>query len=234
LDGLAWSLLSATAVIAVVHCALGPDHYLPFIVLARARGWSTSRTTLVTATCGLAHVLSSLALAGLGVLLGLTVASVERWEHGRGGAAAWLLVGLGLAYGMWGLRHGLRRRGGWTLHTHAGDAHVHRRGHEPHRHSNPASGSRATFWTLLAVFIVGPCEPLVPVFMLPASRGRWGLALLAAMLFGAITVCAMVALTLLGRAGLRSIRIDALEPWSHSIAGAAIAVSGLTVLLLEW
>ena len=212
----------------------GPDHYLPFIVLARARGWNLSRTLLVTATCGVAHVLSSLTLAGLGVLLGVTVAGMERWEQGRGGAAGWLLVALGLAYGAWGLRHALRRRGGWALHAHTGHVHVHRRGDEPHRHSNPTRGSRLTFWTLLTVFVLGPCEPLVPVFMLPASRGRWGLAVVVALLFGALTVGAMVALTLLGLAGLRPLRVRTLEPWSHSLAGGAIAASGLAILLLGW
>ena len=40
------------ASIGVVHTLLGPDHYLPFVALARTRRWSTARTAAVTAACG--------------------------------------------------------------------------------------------------------------------------------------------------------------------------------------
>ena len=71
MDGLSWSLLFAAAAIAVTHTALGPDHYLPFIMLARSRGWSPARAALITAVCGVGHVISSLLLGGLGVALGI-------------------------------------------------------------------------------------------------------------------------------------------------------------------
>ncbi len=234
MDDLSSSLLSATVAVAVIHTLLGPDHYLPFIVLARARGWSRSRAAAVTAVCGGAHVLSSLVLAGIGVLFGFAVGAVERWQTTRGGIAAWLLVGFGVAYGVWGLRTGLRRRRGWEPHTHDDHVHVHRRGDVPHGHAAPSPGSRFTFWTLLTVFVLGPCEPLIPIVMLPVSRGRWGLALVVALLFATITIVAMVVATLLGLAGLRPVRLSFLERWSHGLAGGVIAASGLAILLLGW
>ena len=73
---------------------------------------------------------------------------------------------------------------------------------------------------------------LIPLFMLPASRGRWADAIATGILFGVLTVGAMVALVLLGRAGLRRIATPATERWAHAMAGGVIAMSGAAVLFL--
>jgi nickel/cobalt exporter len=58
--------LCATAFsVGVIHTILGPDHYIPFIAMARAGGWSTPRTLGVTAACGLGHVHEATAKASL-------------------------------------------------------------------------------------------------------------------------------------------------------------------------
>lgn len=49
-------LLATAASLGVVHTALGPDHYLPFIALSKSRNWSVFKTARVTALCGLGHV----------------------------------------------------------------------------------------------------------------------------------------------------------------------------------
>ena len=41
-------LLVTAASIGVVHTLLGPDHYLPFVAMAKARGWSLARTLRIT------------------------------------------------------------------------------------------------------------------------------------------------------------------------------------------
>ena len=84
------------AAIAVTHTALGPDHYLPFVLLAQARGWSRTRAAWVTAVCGIGHVLSSLLLGTIGLALGVGVdfaihlrhAYERARENGRGPDAA--------------------------------------------------------------------------------------------------------------------------------------------------
>ena len=60
-------LLAASAAVAITHTVLGPDHYLPFLMLAHARRWSRAKTVAVTLACGVGHVGSSivLGLAGL-------------------------------------------------------------------------------------------------------------------------------------------------------------------------
>ncbi len=49
-------LMIAAITISCVHTVTGPDHYLPFIALSKARGWSFSRTLFWTVVCGCGHV----------------------------------------------------------------------------------------------------------------------------------------------------------------------------------
>ncbi len=52
------ALLSVTAVsLGFIHTLLGPDHYLPFIVLSEAKKWTIKKTMLITLLCGMGHVL---------------------------------------------------------------------------------------------------------------------------------------------------------------------------------
>ena len=53
-------ILSLTAAsIALIHTIFGPDHYLPFVVLSKARKWSNLKTVWITILCGIGHVGSS-------------------------------------------------------------------------------------------------------------------------------------------------------------------------------
>jgi hypothetical protein len=231
MTGFSLSVLAAAGGIAFLHTVLGPDHYLPFIALARARSWSMTRTLIVTAVCGLGHVASSILLGGLGVILGVAVARIEGVEGGRGDLAAWALVAFGLAYALWGIRHALRRSKGIETHTHHGHVHLHTHGNEEHDHDH-GMGSNLTFWALFLIFVLGPCEPLIPLFVLPASRGDWGLAAATAVVFTIVTLVTMVGLTALALAGAKQIRLGPLERWSHTLAGSVIAASGLAILFL--
>jgi hypothetical protein len=231
-DRFSLSLLVAAAGIAVTHTVLGPDHYLPFLMLARARGWSRARTLLVTAGCGVGHVLSSIALGAVGLAIGAGVGWIQVWEGQRGDWAAWALVAFGCVYMLWGLRQGIKRYGGVEMHEHGGRVHVHFGGRRHHHHADAARDGATSFWTLFIVFVLGPCEPLIPLFVLPASRGAWGLAAAVGGAFGVVTIVSMLALVLIGHAGLSRLPLAGLERWAHAMAGAVVMASGLAVIFL--
>ncbi|MCH7764784.1 MAG: hypothetical protein IIB95_13800 [Candidatus Marinimicrobia bacterium] len=46
-------LLLTAASIGFVHTIIGPDHYLPFIMISRARSWSFQKTIFITLLCGM-------------------------------------------------------------------------------------------------------------------------------------------------------------------------------------
>jgi nickel/cobalt transporter (NicO) family protein len=229
-------LLIATAFwIGLIHTLAGPDHYLPFVVMGRARRWSTARTLAITLACGVAHVGSSVVLGLLGIALGVAVSRLQSVESVRGDIAAWLLIGFGLAYTVWGLRRAFR--GGPHTHTHLhddGQAHVHEHNHESgHVHVHEEGGAPSlTPWVLFTVFVLGPCEPLIPLLMYPAvSHSAWGLGLVTAV-FGVTTIGTMLVIVRLSLAGIRLLPMRQLERFSHALAGAAIAVTGLAIRFL--
>lgn len=231
MEGLTLNLLLASAGVALVHVLAGPDHMVPFVMLARAQGWSTAKTLWVTLACGVGHVLASVALGAVGLALGAGVARITAWEEFRGSVAGWALIAFGVAYAVWGTRRALVHRHRLALHAHDGQVHIHAEGTTPHQHRGTAT-SPVTFWSLFLIFAFGPCEPLIPLFMVPASRGRWDVAAAAGGVFAVVTLATMVVAVLLLRAGFQRLPLAGLERWSHALAGSVIAISGATVVFL--
>jgi hypothetical protein len=210
---------------------LGPDHYLPFLMLAHARGWSRAKTLVITLACGVGHVMSSIVLGLAGLALGAGMGWMQKAEGARGDWAAWALVAVGAVYTAWGVRVALRRRAGLGLHEHGGHVHLHVGGGHHHHHPDPASRDASAFWALFIVFVLGPCEPLVPLFLLPASRGDWPLATATGVTFGLCTLACMAVLVVAGQAGLRRLPVAPLQRWAHVMAGAVVTATGLAVIL---
>ncbi len=47
-------ILATTAFsVGVLHTVLGPDHYIPFVAMARTNNWSAKKTASITTLCGL-------------------------------------------------------------------------------------------------------------------------------------------------------------------------------------
>ncbi|MDT8322246.1 MAG: hypothetical protein RQ826_17150, partial [Xanthomonadales bacterium] len=127
-------LTLTAAAIAFVHTLLGPDHYLPFVAMARARNWSMVKTLRITLICGASHLVGSVLLGVLGISVGMQLASLEWFESVRGNLAAWMLIGFGLAYLVWGLRQAWRNRPHSHWHSHNGIRHQHVHSHH-HSHA---------------------------------------------------------------------------------------------------
>jgi sulfite exporter TauE/SafE len=229
-----WILLGTAASIGFVHTILGPDHYLPFIVLSRARGWKTAKTAWITTLCGIGHVLSSIVLGFLGIALGIAVFRLESVEAVRGDIAAWLLLGFGLAYFVWGVRRAIRNRPHEHVHLHAdGSEHTHPHTHAgEHAHVHPAKAKSLTPWILFTIFVFGPCEPLIPLLMYPAARGSVGRVVLVALVFGTVTVGTMLTVVLTFQRGLSRVPLRGMERYSHALAGLAIFLSGGAIKFL--
>jgi len=223
-----WALVFAAVSIGFFHTLLGPDHYLPFVGMAQARGWSLTRTTIITIACGLGHVLSSAVLGLLGVGLGIVVTRLEAVEAVRGDLAAWVLIAFGLVYAVWGLRRALRN----LPHRHlTGSHHTHDHSPENHHRKSGQSKSTITPWVLFAIFVLGPCEPLIPMLMYPAARGSMTGMVLVTTAFGVTTIATMTGIVLLLSRGVKSLPFGRLERYSHALAGLVIVLCGVAIHL---
>ena len=206
-------LAGTAATIGLLHTLFGPDHYLPFIMMAKAGKWSLKKTSLVTFLCGLGHVLSSVVLGGIGIMLGLALSGLEGFEGIRGNLAAWALIAFGLVYMVWGLRKAFKDK------------------QHGHTHGIGAE-KKMTPWILFTIFVLGPCEPLIPILMYPAFESSAAGVLLVASIFSVVTIGTMMTVVLLSTLGLSFVKLGKVEPYMHSIAGGMIMMSGLAIMFL--
>lgn len=200
-------LLLSTVTVGILH-ALAPDHWLPFVALARAQSWSHRRLTFVTALAGLGHVGSSLTIAGIGVGLGFAAEQVSLWESHRGDVASLLLIGFGVAYMVWGMKNWGRK------HSH---------------HTEKAR--TVSYWTLFALIVFGPCEPLIPLIFASSAFG-WAEVFLVFATFGAATISVMLLQVHVAVLGASLVRAHWFERGSDVIAGGVIALTGICVKAL--
>jgi len=227
-------LIPLAASIGFIHTLLGPDHYLPFIMMSKARKWSITKTALITFVCGLGHVLSSVILGFIGIALGIAVTKLEFIESIRGEFAAWFLIGFGFLYFVWGLRSAFKNKKHAHLHMHEdGTAHKHVHAHSnEHTHVHNAKKKDITAWVLFTIFVFGPCEPLIPILMYPAAQGSFTNAMLVALTFSIVTISTMMAVVLAGSFGLKFVVFEKIEKYGNAIAGAVICSSGLAIKFL--
>jgi len=230
-------LVITAASIGFIHTLLGPDHYVPFIMMSWARKWSAAQTALITVLCAFGHIGSSVILGLIGVSFGLAVKGLEGTESVRGEIAAWLLIAFGLAYLIWGLRFIYRRHPHQHTHPHLtggprGHAHSHTHLGE-HTHVHDVQSAKAvTPWVLFIVFVFGPCEPLIPILMYPAARGGLSDLLVVTAVFGAVTTGTMLAAVFLGKAGVDFLPLKKVQRYSHALAGGTILLCGLAIRFL--
>jgi nickel/cobalt transporter (NicO) family protein len=235
-NGTLLTLAATAAGLGVLHTALGVDHYLPFIALARARRWTLGRTLGITAGCGLGHVAGSLVLGAAGLGVGLALSRVSAIEAWRGDVANGMLIGFGLAYAAWGIARARRNRPHAHLHQHA-DGTVHRHPHHHdagHVHPHPASdrSSATIVWTLFILFVFGPCEALIPLLAAAAAKGGAVGAGLVSLPFAVATIGTQLLFVTLGLGGVK-VALPRAERHVHTFAGLAMAASGIVVRLLD-
>lgn len=231
------TVLALTAAsLGFVHTILGPDHYIPFIAMARAGKWSTVKTTLITIACGAGHVLSTVLLGAVGIAMGIAVGELEFIESARGEIAVWLLIGFGFMYLFWGLKKAYRNKPHSHYHAHSdGAVHVHKHVHHSdhsHVHKKENNGKSLTPWILFTIFIFGPCEVLIPMLIYPAATESTIGMIVIVTVFAITTISTMLAIVLITLYGIKFIRLGKLERYTHALAGAMILLSGAAIAVL--
>ncbi len=194
-----------------IHTLAGPDHYVPFIMIAKARGWSLLKTAFVTFLCGIGHILSAVLLGIIGLVFGFALSSIEAFDSVRDNIAAWLFIAFGLVYFVWGVRKAFRGRHGHG-HAHEGRAGI-------------------TPWVLFTIFVFGPCEVLIPLLMYPAAKNSLMDAAYVTLVFGAVTITTMLGIVMVSMFGFNLLPLGKIERYTHALAGLAIVVCGILIII---
>ncbi len=232
-----WTIIGISITTAVLHTFTGPDHYLPFIALARSRNWKLGKTLLLTLVSGLGHVGSAILLAVLFHIFRDKLADhhLEQIENIRGSLAAWLLTILGAIYLLWGVWHQWRHTHTHT-HTHIhldGTVHTHEHASlAEHAHVHGDSDHRLLLgWSLFIIFVLGPCEALLPILAAAAAVSKKCL-FSSTIIFSTTTILTMLTAVGIGYYGTKKVTSPILERYSHILAGLVNAGCGLGMIFL--
>ena len=152
-------------------------------------------------------------------------------EGFRGDLAAWGLIAFGLMYFAWGIRNAHRNKPHTHWHSHGGKMHAHvHTHHQDHAHVHNetvkqgvmAESKKIGPWAIFVIFVLGPCEPLIPLLMYPAAKeSTLGLVAVTGV-FGLVTMLTMLFAVYVSAVSLKNIRIPSMERYGHAIAGATI------------
>jgi len=226
-------LLLTASGIACLHTIAGPDHYLPFIALSKARGWHFGKTLVWTIICGCGHVWSSVLLGLGGAALGWSISKTTLFENVRGGLAGWVLLLFGLIYGSWG----------W-IRAHKNKTHKHFDTYEDgtiyvyeHKHGEavrPQERHKVTPWVMFIIFLLGPCEPMIPLLYFPAARNNWWGMLLLIIVYTIFTLFTMVIMVTLGYYGISFLKTGKLERYVHALGGLTLFICGAGMVFMDW
>lgn len=226
-------LVIASVTISFLHTVAGPDHYLPFIALSKARGWKFSKTLRWTIICGCGHVWSSVLLGLGGAALGWSLSKVKWLETVRGGLAGWTLLGFGLAYSIWGIvrAHQNKKHKHFDIYD---DGSVYVFEHNHNEAVAPKERHRVTPWVMFIIFLLGPCEPMIPLLYFPAAKNSLHGMVLLIIVYTAFTLVTMILMVTMGYYGFSFLKTDKLERYMHALGGFTILICGAGMILMGW
>jgi len=85
---------------------------------------------------------------------------------------------------------------------------------------------------LFTIFVLGPCEPLIPTLMYPAVNTSFSALFIVTAAFGLVTIATMTSIVFLTIFGLNKLNLKKIEPYSHALAGGTIFLSGVGIVFL--
>lgn len=220
-------LLMSAASLGVIHTLLGPDHYLPFIVLSKARKWTRPKTLWITFISGVGHVTGSVILGLIGIGMGLSLSKLEAFEASRGSLVGWMLIAFGILYTAYGIYRYIKRGAHVHLPAFLRPKSIrHADLHLDVKELEKEDAGRLTPWILFLIFVFGPCEVLIPMLIYPAANQSGLGVFLVALVFGIATVGTMMLVVFLGYQGLSLVRFKGREHQLHLFAGIVILLAG--------
>jgi nickel/cobalt transporter (NicO) family protein len=225
--------LTAASATAALH-ALIPDHWLPFVLMGRARRWNLAKTLALAAASGVLHVVLAVMLGLLTYVLGR--GGAEALAH-RVGESLEVLSSAGLAlFGfIYGAASWQRERKHHPVHPSAGPAAAEEAEH-PHHHGHLLEGwfkGRLTGLSLVVVIGVSPCALAFPILLASAASLGFAGVLFVAAGFGLVTTATTLAVTLVGCLSARRLDFPFLTRYGDLISGVLIGLVGTVVCIGE-
>ena len=220
-------ITSSAASLGFFHTILGPDHYLPFVAMARTNGWSGYKTAGYVALCGLSHVLGTILIGLLALGLGFALFKIESFQLIRGDFAGWFLLIFGATYFGWGVNWALKKMKETKSKTSSNQCNTLK------RNIGNSNFIRSTPFLLFLFFILGPCEPLLPLLALGSEDTQFFSSFLVIMAFCMATILTMLLCVMLFYYGFSRFSIFLkLEHYMHATTGMILFMCGFSIQFL--
>jgi ABC-type nickel/cobalt efflux system permease component RcnA len=223
--------------VAFFHAAL-PTHWLPFVLVARARQWSRTKTLAVAVLAGMGHV-------ALTSVLGLAIAWFGfQLDEKLDGVFTWIAGGVLVAMGFYYIWRQLTGRGvchhavpGGHHHASEECGHETEESHLEHevKESELVSTRRSDWAAIGGLFLMltlSPCEGFLPVYLSGVKFGWYGFLVLS-LILAVATLGGMMLFTWLALIGMQRFKMGAYERWEAGILGGVFCALGALVLCLE-
>lgn len=202
-------LALSAAFVGFIH-SLSPGHWLPVVLIVKARKWDLAQAALGAFIAAAGHIFVSVGLGFIGLVIGKEFFAPylhELEEH-----SGMILIFFGLAYAVY-----------------SRFSHRHCHGHE-HHGPDPRKSGKAPY-----VFLFGlgfsPCFAVLPVFATAIGAGS-GVLFLCMFAFAIGVVVALVGGSLLVSRRLVKLDHPVFEHHGDLITGLGVAAMGLVLVLL--
>lgn len=199
-------LLSALT-IGFIH-SLSPAHWLPIVLLGKARRWRPEVVAASSIVTGLAHIAVTAAITLVAVLAGEKIlgGDFEKIETYSG----WGLLAFGAIYA------GLAYWNHYTCHGHG--------------HHGPEPKGKRAIGFLVAVGLA-PCVAILPLLIAAWVKGLGGFVA-STLAFSAGVFAALVFSTYVVSRGVLKLDHPFLEHYGDVVTGLGVALTGVAILSL--
>ncbi|MBI4177826.1 SO_0444 family Cu/Zn efflux transporter [bacterium] len=197
-------ILFGAFLLSILHAGI-PNHWGPFVVVGRLRGWSRPRQAWITWVAGFLHSTVTLAI-GIAIAYAGGMVESERLDLLHfGGAVILVLLGFVLIFSRLFNRH-------------------------PHRHFDPSRISAASdaLWVtaLVGMLALSPCAEILPLYILAAADG-WSAVLSLSVVVVLSTSLGMTGFVLFFGEKLSRMRWTWIEENSGLVAGLVLVALGI-------
>jgi len=233
MDPAALIYLAAAGTTAALH-ALIPDHWLPFVLMGRARRWGVPKTLALASAAGALHVFLAVALGLFTYFLGregaeaLALRLGERLEVLSSGALAVFGFLYGAASWWRERRHHPAHAPSDAVEAGGGES-CHHHGHLLERWIR----GHLSGLTLVLVIGASPCALAFPILLASAASLGMGGVLGVAAGFGLVTMATTLVITLVGSLSAHRLDFPFFTRYGDLISGILISLVGAAVCLGE-
>ncbi|MDR1678308.1 MAG: hypothetical protein LBR81_00825 [Prevotellaceae bacterium] len=205
-----WQLFVGSLVLSVIHAAI-PNHWLPFIIVAKAEHWSTRESLWASFIAAFFHLLSNIVL---GVIVGFVgIQLFARYESAAHIVAPLILIILGAVYVFL-------------------DVSRFRSQHKHELHIDRRKSKTAIIVSLAAGMFFSPCLELEAYYLQAAKFGVAGIASVSAV-YMLVTLPLILGLVYLGLKGINRFDSRFMEQHGKLISGLALILLGIISFFVE-